>query len=192
MAKEETKRITIKELLAIIKQLIQENRKYAIENAELRRMVGTDYLSGLLNRKALSNKEEVLESEILVMMDLDGFKNVNDTYGHPFGDKVIKIMGEVIQENIFHSDLAYRYGGDEFLIIFRNCPYEKAVSKAEKIARIFQLTCEKRLKVGVTTSLGIYCSEKIIPTIEAIEVADKALYSQKKKKKGTLVKESAV
>lgn len=141
MAKSDAKKMTLKELLALIKQLIQENRelksenrKYAIENAELRKMIGTDYLSGLLNRKALSNKEAVLESEVIVMMDLDGFKNVNDTYGHPFGDEVIKIMGEVIHENIFHSDLAYRYGGDEFLIIFRNCPYDRAVSKAEKIA----------------------------------------------------------
>jgi len=111
----------------------------------------TDMLSGLFNRSGLEDhlKERKLAIESLpegdtgrvhsvVMMDIDFFKKVNDTYGHPAGDYVIKTVAQLVKTSCRQSDSAFRVGGEEFVVVFNATPVEGALVAAEKIRTAIQ------------------------------------------------------
>ena len=119
----------------------------------------------------------------LVFIDLDHFKQINDTYGHSNGDKVLAMMGRIILSNTHMEDLPVRYGGDELLIIFRSCPFDVVDEIVAKIALEFQMASKKILGEEATTSIGIYYSESTTPLEIALEHADEDLYVQKQKRR---------
>ncbi|STY31793.1 regulatory protein (GGDEF domain) [Legionella wadsworthii] len=150
-----------------------------------------DPLTGLYNRRYLEDflLKQIHQSErtnvplAVVMMDLDHFKKINDTYGHDAGDAVLKELGKILQEDIRVGDIAARYGGEEFIVVFYGVNDESIKSRAE---RIRHAVSRIQLKYGaqhvgpITISMGI--SE--FPThghtpMELIESADKALYYAK-------------
>src|SRR5690606_34966481 len=100
-----------------------------------------DELTTLLNRRAIQDglKEEYFRANrgeyplSVAMLDLDHFKNVNDSYGHPFGDKVLKLVSAKMLEITRKKDLVGRYGGEEFLIVFPECEAEQAVKILERL-----------------------------------------------------------
>ncbi|WP_252361649.1 sensor domain-containing diguanylate cyclase [Paenibacillus terrae] len=141
----------------------------------------TDVLTGLMNRRSLENTmSQWMASGLpfsLIMLDVDKFKFVNDTYGHLIGDEVLKHVAEVIVTSLRPDDVCYRYGGEEFVILL-NRP-EEAFNVAERVRRALEQS-RAPIPTRVTVSLGIahyplHASERE----ELIEKADQALYLAK-------------
>lgn len=167
----------------------------AIENAryfqKVRDLIVTDDLTGLYNARYLL---EFLDYEIdrarrygtdlsLVFLDLDFFKDVNDTYGHLAGSAVLSEMGQVIQQHIRKSDFAARYGGDEFVVVLPNTSKSGAYTMASNLRRMikdhFFLSADG-YRVRVTASFGVACYPTDAQTkLALIRLADKAMYEAK-------------
>ncbi|MBL0226338.1 MAG: diguanylate cyclase [Geobacteraceae bacterium] len=158
--------------------------------ARLQTMALTDELTGLSNRRqVMARLEEEFqrairlgESICLISLDIDHFKDINDTYGHPFGDFVLRRVAERMQGSVRPYDIVGRVGGEEFLIIAPASPSEEAVSLAERIiAAIRQETVtEGKVSARVTVSAGV----AVIQTSDAdindlLRRADHALYLAK-------------
>ncbi|MDD5716168.1 MAG: GGDEF domain-containing protein [Sulfuricurvum sp.] len=149
-----------------------------------------DGATRLYNRRFLEefidkSSEQALRSNIsyaILMIDIDYFKMVNDTYGHDSGDKVIKHLADLLQENIRKADLAIRYGGEEFLVLLYNTTPEGATQVAEKIRMRFS---EKKFQFGndtvvKTLSIGVAHFPSQADSIwKVIKYADLALYEGK-------------
>lgn len=156
-----------------------------------------DALTGLTNRRGFdqalaaclgspcaAGQSEPAAQPCLLMCDIDHFKKVNDTYGHLFGDRVIRAVAQVLKENVKGRDTAVRYGGEEFIVLLPDTPLEGARALAEKLRRTIE---GGRIKKGgsedvsakITISLG---AARYIPGESPalfIERADKALYVAK-------------
>lgn len=150
-------------------------------NEELLAISTTDKLTGIKNRRHM---EEILDWEIdkserygdplsLIMFDLDGFKSVNDTYGHGRGDEVLIRIARECGLHLRSSDFFGRWGGDEFLLV-TPVPEESAVILAEKIRTIIQ-----RLNLGVTASVGVASRHMGESRKSVLERADRAMYLAK-------------
>ena len=120
----------------------------------------------------------------MLMLDIDQFKNLNDTYGHPFGDAVIGIVGQFIQNCVGAAGIAARYGGEEFAVLLPNCD----AVEAEKMGQTIRLRVEngkiKRRKDdeaigGITISGGIALWKSGEDPASVVDRADKALYAAK-------------
>jgi diguanylate cyclase (GGDEF)-like protein len=120
----------------------------------------------------------------LLFIDLDHFKNYNDTFGHPRGDELLKEFTQVLMDIVRQSDPVCRYGGEEFAIILQDCPTTKAVQIAERI----RVACENQKFYGrerlsekkVTISIGVASYPEITTCQELIAEADQALYQAKR------------
>jgi diguanylate cyclase len=142
------------------------------ELEEARIKATTDALTGLANRKALMRRLEqmsvaAIEGGELCMLlgGIDKFKHVNDTYGHLLGDKVIRFIGNIMQNCVKGKDLVARYGGEEFAILLPNTPYEGALAATESIRKAIEsgrlVRSDTRESIGtVTVSLGVAGWEK--------------------------------
>jgi len=178
---------SIKNYLEAAKPVIESR----ILTAKLRESSLKDGMTGLYNRRFL---EEFIEQFMkqakrnkgtytILMLDVDFFKSVNDTYGHDVGDQVIVAIGKVLRESIRESDLAIRYGGEEFLVLLHNATQEGALMVAQKIHQTFS---ERIFEVGngetmqKTISIGIAQYPNDGDTIwKCIKYADTALYVAK-------------
>jgi len=150
-----------------------------------------DGMTGLYNRRFLEEFiDQVMgqaqrenETYSVLMIDIDFFKMVNDTYGHDIGDKVIVKLGEILQESIRNSDLAIRYGGEEFLILLHNATDEGTLKVAHKIHSDFAKTIfdtGNAQTMQKTLSIGIAKFPQDGNTIwKCIKYADTALYEAK-------------
>ncbi len=155
-----------------------------------------DALTGLTNRRGFDQAIDACLGSLsaedaadpsaqpcLLMCDIDHFKKINDTYGHLFGDKVIRAVAQVLTDNVKGRDTAARYGGEEFIVLLPNTPLEGARALAEKIRSTIE---GGRIKKGggeetakVTISLGV---SRYVPgesSASFIERTDKALYVSK-------------
>jgi diguanylate cyclase (GGDEF)-like protein len=167
-----------------------------IENSRLFERVEklsiTDSLTGLFNHRYFYERlsEEISRANrfgntlALLMVDIDYFKNFNDTFGHQAGDSVLKSVTQIIQENIRSIDIASRYGGEEITIILPETDMEGAKTIAE---RIRQSIANQPFKIGqqathITVSIGLVCYP-IDTTLksELVRKADLALYRAKNK-----------
>jgi diguanylate cyclase (GGDEF)-like protein/PAS domain S-box-containing protein len=131
--------------------------------AQLREQATRDSLTGLFNRRYL---EETLVREFqramrenstvcIIMMDIDGFKSFNDTYGHDAGDLLMRKLGGFLQSEIRSSDIACRYGGEEFVIVLPGISLEKGFERAEYLRSAFLLLDIQHLGVRLTATLSI-------------------------------------
>ena len=157
---------------------------------ELNKIANTDFLSKLLTRRAmdmflLEKSEELLKNDgsrlFMLMLDIDNFKNVNDSYGHDIGDKVLVIASQVIRDHVC-GECAARWGGEEFLVALEAESTEKAVAVAEAILRDLakkKVRVGSRLAFNITISCGISEQNKGEKYEEAVIRADKALYIAK-------------
>ena len=117
-----------------------------------------------------------------MLMDLDHFKNINDTYGHLAGDMVLQDVAKIIQKNIRETDTAARYGGEEFIVLLPNTKKEDAVHLAERMRlSIENHTFPDMQNAAITISIGIAgVPDKDITTEDKIvQCADIALYKSK-------------
>ncbi|MBI5633241.1 MAG: GGDEF domain-containing protein [Nitrospirae bacterium] len=159
-------------------------------HAEIERMATTDGLTGLFNHRVFQQKltEELKRSErhetplSLLLTDIDFFKKVNDTYGHPVGDLVLKGVSKILQKEIRDIDTAARYGGEEFVVILPGTDSMGAKNFAERLRKA--ITAETFSSEGrtlkITTSIGIATMPADARTKEElIERTDQALYHAK-------------
>jgi diguanylate cyclase (GGDEF)-like protein len=114
------------------------------------------------------------------MMDLDGFKNLNDNYGHAFGDKVLQKVAEIIGNNIRLVDDVIRYGGEEFLVILSRASERVTIKAAERIRKAVESVIFKDYPdLKVTISIGATLCDSRVRFEDCIELADKALREAK-------------
>jgi diguanylate cyclase (GGDEF)-like protein len=168
----------------------------ALENARLyedaRNLADHDPLTGFYNHRFVHERlgEEVVRAQrarrplSLLMLDLDDFKLVNDTFGHLFGDRVLMWTAELIRSTLRGSDIPARYGGDEFAIILPETDHDEARRAAERILEAFRSRAfvgEQRGPVPISASIGVatYPEHGRTPT-DLIAAADKALYTVKR------------
>lgn len=166
--------------------LINDVTEKQLLKMELEKRSKTDQLTGLLNRGAVEDLISMLltnyykdgEKCALMMIDADHFKNVNDTFGHIMGDRVLATIGRIINGCFKGSDVAGRVGGDEFMIFLRDIDSEKvAISLAEKLQYEVTNAFSGELEKCVSLSIGI----AMYPDhgkrfVELYNSADKALY----------------
>lgn len=176
--------------------IVAEHLSLSLSNLKLRETLHAqsvrDPLTGLFNRRYM---EETLEREIhralrtnfpigIIMLDIDHFKKLNDTYGHEAGDMVLVEIGKKIGDNIRTSDIACRYGGEEFILILPNADIETTRLRAEKVREeIAQCgIIYHRQELGpITMSLGVAGFPNHAQTLESVlKKADEALYIAKK------------
>lgn len=141
-----------------------------------------DPLTGAYCRRYLEDQQPELEkAEALAIIDIDHFKNINDTYGHIAGDAVLKHVADVVLSCIKPSDALIRYGGDEFLLLLSHIPPEKFRSTLDHIREAVNTTeIPQHEEIHPTVSIGgVYQAH---PLVEAIHRADKLMYWAKKKR----------
>ncbi|GEM_PF-1887002 len=169
------------------------------KDALLREQSVRDLLTGLFNRRYM---EETLERELLraarkklsvgiIMMDLDGFKLFNDTYGHAAGDAILQKMGALLLGCVRREDIPTRYGGDEFVIILPDASRMVTYKRAENIGdyvRQFHIPFEGHILDGITLSLGVAVFPEDGATNAALlKIVDAALYRAKHEGRGRVV-----
>jgi diguanylate cyclase (GGDEF)-like protein/PAS domain S-box-containing protein len=177
-------------------ETVSEQIALALANIKLRQTFQNqsirDALTGLYNRRYL---EDTLERELyradrnhvpvgILMVDIDHFKQFNDTYGHEAGDLVLQRLGEFLNEHIRKGDIACRYGGEEFTLILPGAPLEVVKKRAEVIRnKVKKLTVEhQNHDLGVITlSIGVASFPEHGPQFkEVLRAADTALYTAKR------------
>ncbi|MCG6982531.1 MAG: diguanylate cyclase [Deltaproteobacteria bacterium] len=172
-------------------ELASINETLRQKNVELHQISITDSLTGLYNRKHLMETldKEVTRSEryshpfSLLVIDIDHFKNYNDTYGHLAGDEVLRRLASVFKETIRNSDYAARYGGEEFIIILPEISPEQGVEAAERIRR---KVAEQKFEgdgeeIAVRISVGVASYPENGEDAETVmRNADEALYEAKR------------
>lgn len=171
----------IRELMMLQKSSEQELRQLKIENDVNYSLAITDSLTGLYNYRAYKEKIESLTQYVLLVIDIDYFKKINDTYGHSFGNKVLVTLADMMKQNVRNDDWVFRYGGEEFVIILPNTTYEVGMSIAERLRTEVaetQFYCEIEL-VSTTVSIGITEKRKELGSNATFEQADSALYRAK-------------
>jgi diguanylate cyclase (GGDEF)-like protein len=161
-----------------------------VEHLEtLTRKATTDGLTGLSNRKAflaqLAGELSRLDGRhpcAVVMLDIDHFKRVNDTYGHPFGDEVLRRVAGILGKAVRKGDAAGRYGGEEFVLYLHMTAPEQAQEVAERFRRMVRQArfLHEGREITVTASLGVACSPAHGRDAgELLKRADEALYLSK-------------
>jgi diguanylate cyclase (GGDEF)-like protein len=174
----------------------------ALENARLHRMVErqamVDSLTGLANRRSL---EETLRAELaraarfgaevcLVLADLDDFKQVNDLHGHPAGDEVLKEFARALTETVRESDVAARWGGEEFALVLTGTDALGGARLAERARAAIQsrpLRMPNGETVAVTGSFGVASYPEYRELSDLVVAADSALYAAKREGKNRVV-----
>lgn len=158
--------------------------------SQTRYMSVTDPLTGLYNRRHF---EDNLEREFLravrydnnlsfAIIDVDFFKKVNDTYGHSYGDYVLKEVAYLILQTFRKTDMVFRYGGEEFAVIITETPIEKAVIPLERLRKSISEYpfSYNGTRIKVTVSIGVSEVNKQTESVHQLfENADKALYKAK-------------
>ncbi|TDT46059.1 GGDEF domain-containing protein [Fonticella tunisiensis] len=150
-----------------------------------------DYLTGLYNVRFFAlmlqdyNKNFKDQKEIfsIIFIDTDHFKDINDNYGHPAGDYIIKQLGMILSANCRKDDVVFRFGGDEFAILLPGCSHDSAVEIAERIRRAVEMhefILPDGTSIKTTVSIGVATStDKDMDVGKIINCADAALYKAK-------------
>ncbi len=171
--------------------ILQKARENLLEQRRLRVAASYDALTGLYNKKtfigafreAMENAKILMTPISVLMIDIDDFKAVNDTYGHLAGDAILSEFGKLLISSVRTSDILARYGGEEFIIAVPN-NLEQAAVMAEKICK--KTAAYKFSEPGhITASIGCATFNKGDNEESLIDRADRALYDAKKAGKNT-------
>ncbi|MEX2229500.1 MAG: GGDEF domain-containing protein [Dehalococcoidia bacterium] len=178
------------------RRLVQTSAALREATAQLEHLATTDPLTGMLNRRAffarfaaeLRRSQRYGRSLAVIMFDLDAFKDLNDRWGHPFGDFVLSETARVIADNVRESDIVARYGGEEIVLLLPETTTAQATAVAEKLREAIEQH-RYRLPAGepddvaqITASAGVAS----VPLSESLAIddlisrADRALYLAKR------------
>ncbi len=165
--------------------------QFKVMEQELRTLAAQDPLTGLLNRRAF---EQRLESELqrarryarpitLMFVDIDHFKRINDTHGHPVGDKVLCHATKRILESVRGIDVVARYGGEEFVVLMPETPVAHAEAVARRLCANFAdlpIVLDGPLSLSLTVSIGLADSSQASDVESLVSKADEQLYAAKR------------
>ncbi len=162
------------------------------EIEELRDQAFRDPLTGLYNRRFLEENLSLRISEAgrysssagVIFLDLDGFKSVNDTWGHAAGDRLLQAVSGTLEKNLRTSDVAGRWGGDEFMVIIPGADLSSLEKTSEKLRNLIKNTsvpCPGG-RAGVSVSAGVSVIEKSDTPERLLERVDRLLYTGKKRR----------
>jgi len=178
------------ELLEVLGNQASTSIANARFHAEIERLAITDGLTGLFNHRYFQERLSQEFSRIarfseplsILIIDIDNFKKVNDAYGHPVGDSVLKAVADKIRKTIRNIDVPARYGGEEFAVILIGTDARGAVKMAERLRKAVMNTTfsgeNSTFNVTISTGISTY-AEHIKRKEELIERADRALYQAK-------------
>lgn len=191
----------VRKVYPLIKDYVETSKTEIITKKltlELERTANLDSLTALYNRKYLKDTVPKIIAQAnrkktnigILMLDIDFFKSVNDTYGHDVGDQVIKTLATTLLENIRISDIGIRYGGEEFLVLLYDCDINYIEAFANKLRLSFaskniaanNITINKTISIGIS----IYKNENI-DFLHCVKHADTALYQAKELGKNQVV-----
>jgi diguanylate cyclase (GGDEF)-like protein len=182
-------------------RLLADQAAIAIYNASLHQTISeqayTDSVTGLSNRRALDDRldQEVYNARrnkytfAVIMMDLDGFKEINDTYGHTTGDQVLRSLSNYLTTGLRSTDFLVRYGGDEFTLILTKTDSSSAKYVIEKMlervkAFTFDAPSGTTIRLGLSAGIAMYPLHAQTPS-DLLHIADQALYMVKKHHRGS-------
>jgi diguanylate cyclase (GGDEF)-like protein len=170
---------------------ITQKRRIKIQQMQLEQMAYYDPLTDLPNRRLL---EQVIQREftsmkryghetVIIILDLDNFKSINDTYGHPAGDKILRQLAELLKNNVRESDTVFRFGGEEFIILMPNTSVEGGYAFAERLRKAIMKHrfSIRSVALQITSSFGVSSIRNVHgQTLEdCYLLADQALYLAK-------------
>jgi diguanylate cyclase (GGDEF)-like protein len=160
--------------------------------AELEALSVTDELTGLANRRgftlalkhALSNMRRHGGEAALIVVDLDGFKDVNDTFGHAAGDHVLRLVAENLRAHVRDTDTVARLGGDEFAMLLPGATQELARFRATALTRLIDRTVARwqAARIPVAASFGLTMVDGSDGPDAAMERADQSMYRSKRER----------
>jgi diguanylate cyclase (GGDEF)-like protein len=181
--------------------IVMERNVLYSQTEKLKKLSITDSLTGLLNRRYFHERQEEEVSRSgrhgrnlsVMMLDIDGFKYYNDTFGHRIGDKALKVIADIILNSVRSIDIVSRHGGDEFMVILPETDKTLAIQIAERlradVAKIVLPTADiaDAPSIAITLSIGMVCYPEHGGTAELLlEHVDKALYLAKKRGKNRI------
>lgn len=181
-------------------QIKLSNTRLAALVRQLEEAAMTDALTGLSNRRHFNETLSRMFAESTrygselscIMMDVDNFKQINDSLGHQRGDELLRLVGRIIAANSREADVPARYGGDEFVMLLPQTDIETAVGVGQRLQRELALVLERfqrRSDLQLGVSIGIACTTVDRPTSpeHLVTQADRAMYAAKKAGKGTIM-----
>ena len=172
-------------------ELVLEKKKLEETNEKLNRLVAYDSLTGLFNRrefekivnKTLLEMKRYQSNSCIMIIDIDHFKDVNDQFGHPVGDEILKVVSLLVKDELREIDSIARWGGEEFIILLHNTPAQDGICVAERIRSVIEKNkfLFDEHEIRITASIGVsellYLDTDWLST--AYRKADKALYKAK-------------
>jgi diguanylate cyclase (GGDEF)-like protein len=184
----------VKELSDIQSMIGDIGSQFSTEREELREQAEIDHLTQICNRFGFDKKISLLENNAfsngqgvgLIYIDLDNFKPLNDTYGHDFGDAVLKEFAKILKQNIRGNDTAVRLGGDEFAIVVENINESNGVDTLRDIlrSRINKATVIEGISINLSASIGTATFPYEVSKVsDLVAKADKSMYLDKNKYK---------
>ncbi len=187
------------ELCAALDQLTRSKEEILRQNEELHFLATRDPMTGVFNRRALFEQLQQTFDEALaaphplctLMVDIDHFKAVNDTYGHATGDEVIKLVAGILEANTPSPGFVGRYGGEEFAVVLPQTSLDQATVLAEDVRRrILESVRSTELPIRrLTASLGVSLLSELTDSPDSlIDLADQALYQAKARGRNRVVR----
>ncbi len=175
------------ELSQAQRELLSAHKKLKRREEEIRALSQTDQLTGIANRRRL---EEVIAASYarvrryggtfaLAMADIDHFKSVNDEFGHDVGDTALRTFAHVLRGQVRETDLAARFGGEEFIVLMPETDVERALQCAERIRTQFEQETIPPIPRPLTASFGVTTLEPNDTVMSLFKRADNALYTAK-------------
>ncbi|MBN2651842.1 MAG: GGDEF domain-containing protein [Spirochaetales bacterium] len=180
----DSEKFFIKTLLEFTSVSIQNilNRKWAITDGKTG-LYAAAYFSERLAQE-ISRAQRHSHRVALILLDIDYFKNFNDSYGHLAGDRMLVLISDILKSSVRKEDIVSRFGGEEFIIMLPECPSTNAYEIAERIRTNIKsaFIIENGKKVNVTVSLGVMSvvADSSLDPNELIEKVDMAMYASKK------------
>lgn len=173
------------EVLSVLGR-IHNVHESATERQRMIHRVETDFLTGLYNKKAATDKitkwlkDNSTREAALIMLDLDDFKEMNDIYGHSFGDEILKETARIVEESFSDNDILSRFGGDEFIIFVKDKPLRSVEGQVDELMQrmtkeITSMEMPLRCSVGIAARVSRYDGYE-----DLFNRADNAMYMAKK------------
>ena len=156
--------------------------RYSARQEQLR-LSTKDGLTNLSRRESfvesLEDNLNTQDKTTIAILDIDHFKRVNDTYGHPTGDAILRQFATIVSNNLRNGETAYRYGGEEFTILFTKVSDSQAVQAIERVRKIISKEIFEQ-NIAITFSAGVYESQPGEDQKSCIAKADEGLYEAKR------------
>jgi len=179
----------VRQLRDQVKQLRTQLAKQTKEIARLDELAETDPLTGLANRRSFEKEIRRRHAEqlrdgrgfCLMIIDVDGFKAINDQFGHAEGDRLLQLIASMIRKHVRASDIPFRIGGDEMAVILPGVNLQQAKHAASRLVEETELIIRQQAEIRSGLSIGLAESSTTRSIDDLIQSADRAMYQAKNK-----------